>query len=324
MRLIYFALGAFVLLVTPFADGQPARMYRIGFLSVASSSSMAPRIDAFRQGLRELGYVEGKNITIEFRWGDGRNERLPGLASELAQLKVRIVVAHGVAATDAAQKASATIPIVCFACGDLLATGLVTSLARPSGNITGQTIIAPDVTGKRLELLREVMPALTRVAVLWNPDNPVSVPELKETQAAARSLGLQLQSLGVSNPDELQNAFSSMTKARADALVVLSDAMFFGERKRIADLAASNRLPAISWSGEFAKSGGLMGYGPDVLEISRRAATYVDKILKGAKPADLPIEQPTKFEFAVNLKTARALGLTIPQSLLLRADDVIQ
>jgi putative ABC transport system substrate-binding protein len=234
------------------------------------------------------------------------------------------VVAHGVAATTAAQKASATIPIVCFACGDLLATGLVTSLARPGGNITGQTIIAPDVTGKRLELLREVVPALTRVAILWNPDNAVSVPELKETQAAARSLGLQLQSLGVSNPHEFRTAFSSMATARADALVVLSDAMFFGERKQIADLAAKDRLPTISWTGEFARSGGLMGYGPDVLEISRRAATYVDKILKGAKPADLPIEQPTKFEFVVNLKTARALGLTIPKSLLLRANDVIQ
>jgi putative ABC transport system substrate-binding protein len=229
-----------------------------------------------------------------------------------------------VAATNAARKASGTIPIVCFACGDLLATGLVASLARPGGNITGQTIIAPDVTGKRLELLREIVPTLTRVAVLWNPDNLVSVPELKETQAVARALGLQLQLLGVRNPDEFGAAFSTMTKARADAIVVLSDAMFFGERKQIADLAATNRLPAISWTGEFAKSGGLLGYGPDVLEISRRAATYVDKILKGAKPADLPVEQPTKYELVINLKTAKALGLTLPQTLLLRADEVIQ
>jgi putative ABC transport system substrate-binding protein len=324
MRLAFCALGAFGLLAAPLAEAQPTRIYRIGFLSVANSSSMAPRVDAFRQGLRELGYVEGKNITIEFRWADGRNERLRGLASDLAQLKVSIVVAHGVAATDAAKKASATTPIVCFACGDLLATGLVTSLARPGGNVTGQTIVAPDVSGKRLELLREVVPALTRVAILWNPDNPVSVPELKETEAAARSLGLQLHSLGVSNPDEFRTAFAAMTKARAEALVVFSDAMYFGERKQIADLATKNRLPAISWTGEFAKSGGLMGYGPDVLAISRRAATYVDKILKGATPADLPIEQPTKFEFVVNLKTARTLGLTIPQTLLLRANYVIQ
>ena len=324
MRLAFFALGAWILLALPLAEAQSERMHRIGFLSVASSSSMAPRVDAFRQGLRELGYVEGKNITIDFRWGDGRNERLPRLAAELVQLKVGIVVAHGVAATVAAQKASATIPIVCFACGDLLATGLVASLARPGGNITGQTIIAPEVTGKRLELLREVVPALTRVAVLWNPDNPVSVPELKETQAAARSLGLELQSLHVSNPADFRTAFSSMVQARADALVVFSDAMFFGELSQIADLAAKSRLPAISWTGEFAKSGGLMGYGPDVLAIARRAATYVDKILKGVLPADLPIEQPVKFEFVVNLKTARALGLTIPQALLLRADDVIQ
>jgi putative ABC transport system substrate-binding protein len=215
---------------------------------------MAPRVDAFRQGLRELGYVEGKNITIEYRWADGRNERLRGLAAELAQLKVGIVVAHGVAATAAAQKASATIPIVCFACGDLLVTGLVTSLARPGGNITGQTIIAPDVTGKRLELLREVVPSLNRVAILWNPDNPVSVPELKETEAAARLLGLQLQSFGVNNPDGFRSAFASMTKERSEALVVFSDAMFFGERKQIADLATRNRLPAISWTSEFAKS----------------------------------------------------------------------
>ena len=324
MRLAFFALGAWILLAPPLAEAQPERMHRIGFLSVASSSSMAARVDAFRQGLRELGYVEGKNIIIDFRWGDGRNERLPRLAAELVQLKVGIVVAHGVAATVAAQKASTTIPIVCFACGDLLATGLVASLARPGGNITGQTIIAPDVTGKRLELLREVVPALTRVAVLWNPDNPVSVPELKETQAAARSLGLELQSLHVSNPADFRTAFSSMVQARADALVVFSDAMFFGELSQIADLAAKSRLPAISWTGEFAKSGGLMGYGPDVLAIARRAATYVDKILKGVLPADLPIEQPVKFEFVVNLKTARALGLTIPQALLLRADDVIQ
>jgi putative ABC transport system substrate-binding protein len=281
-------------------------------------------VDALREGLRDLGYVEGRNLTIEFRWADGRNERLSGLAAELVGQGVAIVLAHGVAATEAARKASATIPIVCFACGDLLATGLVASLARPGGNVTGQTIIAPDVSGKRLELLREIVPALTRVAVLWNPDNAVSVPELKETQAAARALGLQLQSLGVRNRDELRTAFSAMSQARADAIVVLSDAMFFGERKQIADLAAANRLPAVSWSGEFAKSGVLLGYGPDVLSMSRRAATYVDRILKGAKPSDLPVEQPTKLELVVNLKTARALGLTVPQSLLLRADNVIQ
>jgi putative tryptophan/tyrosine transport system substrate-binding protein len=322
--LIVFVLGVFSFLATPLTEAQPVRAYRIGFLSVASSSSMAPRVDAFRQGLRELGYVEGQNITIEYRWGDGRNEQLASLAAELIRLKVGMVVSHGVAATGAAQKASATIPIVCFGCGDLVAAGLVASLARPGGNVTGQTNLASDMTGKRLHLLKETIPGLTRLAILWNPDNSASVSEVKETEAAARSLGLQLQSLGVRDPDGFESAFSSMTKARADALLVLSDAMLFGQRKRIADLAATNRLPAISWTGEFAKSGGLMGYGPDLLAMSHRAATFVDRILKGAKPADLPIEQPTRFEFVVNLKTARALGLTIPKSILLRADDVIE
>jgi len=322
--LALLALASFGLIATPHAEGQSPPPSRIGFLSVASAASLTQRVDSLREGLRDLGYVEGRNLTIEFRWADGRNERLSGLAAELVGQGVAIVLAHGVAATEAARKASATIPIVCFACGDLLATGLVASLARPGGNVTGQTIIAPDLSGKRLELLREIVPALTRVAVLWNPDNPVSVPELKETQAAARALGLQLQSLGVRSPDELRTAVSAMSQARADAIVVLSDAMFFGERKQIADLAAANRLPAISWSGEFAKSGVLLGYGPDVLTMSRRAATYVDRILKGARPGDLPVEQPTKLELVVNLKTARALGLAVPQSLLLRADNVIQ
>ena len=324
-RLVLFVLGAFSLLATPLAaDAQSAKVYRIGFLSVASSSSMAPRVEAFRQGLREFGYTEGKNISIEYRWAEGKDERLTGLAAELVRLKVDIMVVHGVVATLAARQASTTIPIVCFACGDLVATGLVASLARPGGNITGQTVLAPEVSGKRLELLKEVVPGLTRVAVLFNPGNPVSGPELRETEAAARSLGLELQSLGVRDPDGFESAFSSMKRERARALIVLSDAMFYGRRREIADLAATNRLPAISHLREFADAGVLMTYGPDVFAIARRAATYVDKILKGAKPADLPVEQPTRFEFVVNLKTARALGLTIPRSLLVRADHVIQ
>ena len=316
---------AFGILVTPLAaEAQPARVYRIGFLSVASSSPMAPRVEAFRQGLRELGYVEGQNINIEYRWAEGKHERLTGLAAELVSLKVGIMVVHGTAAVLAARQASTTIPVLCFACGDLVGTGLVASLARPDGNITGLTLITPEVSGKRLELLKEIVPGLTRVAVLFNPGNPVSGPELRETEAAARSLGLQLQALGVKDPDEFDSAFSSMRRERADAVIVLSDAMFYGRRRHIADLAAANRLPAISFTGEFAASGGLMAYGPDVFALARRAATYVDKILKGAKPADLPVEQPTKFELVVNLKTAKALGLTIPQSVLIRADYVIQ
>ena len=324
-RLVLFVLGAFSLLATPLAaKAQSARVYRIGFLSPAPSSAMAPRVAAFRRGLRELGYLEGQNITIEYRGAEGRDEQLTGLAAELVRLQVGIVVVHGVLATLAARKASTTIPIVCFACGDLVGTGLVASLARPGGNITGLTVLAPEVSGKRLELLKEFVPRLTRVAVLFNPGNPVSGPELRETEAAARSLGLQLQSLGVRDPDGFGSAFSSMKSARADALIVLSDAMFYGRRREIADLTVSNRLPSISHLREFADAGVLMTYGPDVFTIARRAATYVDKILKGAKPADLPIEQPTKFEFVVNLKTARALGLTIPKSIQLRADDVIQ
>lgn len=322
--LIVFALGVFSLLFAPLTAAQSARVYRLGFLSVSSSSSLAPRVEAFKQGLRELGYVEGKNMTIEYRWGDGWNERLTGLAAELVQLNVDVVVTHGVAATAASQKASSMIPIICFACGELVATGLVASLARPGGNITGQTIIAPDVTGKRLDLLKKTVPGLTRAAILWNPDNPASGPEMEETEAAARLLGLQLQSFSVRDPDGFENAFSSMRSARAQAVLVVADAMFFGQRKQIARLAATNRLPTISWTGELAKAGGLMAYGPDMSEISRHAASYVDKILKGAKPADVPIGQPTKFEFVLNLQTARALGLKIPQSLVLRADEVIR
>ena len=323
--LVLFVLAALSLFMTPIvAEAQSAKIHRIGFLSPASPSSLAPRVEAFRQGLRELGYRENQNIIIEYRWGEGTDQRLTGLAAELARLNVGILMVHGVLAAQAARKASNRIPIVCFACGDVIGTGLVGSLARPDGNITGITVIAPEVSGKRLQLLREAVPGLIRVAVLWNSGNPVSIPELKETEMAARSLGLQIQSLGVANADGFQSAFSSMATARAEALIVLSDAMFFGRRKQIADLAATHRLPAISWTGEFARAGSLMGYGPDVYAIARRAAYYVDRILKGAKPADLPIEQPTKFEFVVNLKTARALGLTIPQSLMLRADDVIQ
>ena len=303
---------------------QQSKTYRIGFLTPASPVSMEGRVAHFRQGLRELGYVEGQNTTIDYRWAEGQEQRLIDLARELVGLKVDVVVSHGVLATQAAKRASVTIPIVCFACGDAVSVGLVDSLARPGGNITGLTVLAPEVSGKRVELLKEVVPGLARLAVLWNSDNPVSKPELNEAEVAARSGGLQIQSISVAKSNDLARAFQSMKEGRAQALIVLSDAMLFGNRKQIADLAAANQLPTISYTGEFAKSGTLMGYGPDLHALASRSAIYVDKILKGAKPGDLPIEQPTKFELAINLKTAKALGLTVPPALLSRADEVIE
>lgn len=317
--------AAFYLSLSPIASvAQSARVSRIGFLSPASSSSMASRIAAFSEGLRDLGYVEGRNIATEYRWGDGNDANLTRFAAELIGLKLDVILVHGVAAARAVQRAGSGVPIVCYACGDVLSTGLVSNLGRPDGNVTGITIVAPDVTGKRLQLLQQVVPKLARLGVLWNRDNPVSTLELKETETAARSLGMEVQSVGVRHASDLEGAISSMGKSHADALIVLSDAMLYGQRSEIAALAIANQLPATSFTGEFAKAGGLMAYGPDVLALSRRAATYVDKILKGARPADLPIEQPTKFELIVNLKTARTLQLPVPSSLLVRADEIIQ
>jgi len=316
---------ALTLLAAPLAaEAQQARGHRIGFISSASSSVMAARDEAFRQGLRALGYVVGQNITIEYRWADGKNERLPGFAAELVNLKLDIIVTHGVVATRAVKQASTTIPIVIAAADDPLAAGLVPSLARPGGNITGLTLMTPDLTEKRLQLLKEILPGRTRVAVLWNSGNPVAEAELRKAESAARSLGLQLQALGVKDPREFASAFSSMKTERAGALFVLPDAMFFGQRNEIVDLAASHRLPLVAHLRGFADAGGLMTYGPNVVDVHRRAAYFVDKVLKGAKPGDLPIEQPTKFELVVNLKTAKAIGLTIPPSVLARADEVIE
>jgi len=299
-------------------------LYRIGLVSPGSVSSMAPRVEALKNGLRDLGYVEGQNITIEYRWGDGKDEQVPGLVSDLMNRKVDMFLTHGVLATRAARDATATIPIVCFDCGDLVATRLVESLSRPGGNITGVTLIHPDMSGKRLELLKEMIPGLARVAVLYNSGNPVAEPELRSTQDAARVLKLHLQSVGVKDPSAIEPAVTSMTRERADALIVLSDAAFLGRRLQIAELVAANRLPAIFWTGDYAKMGGLVGYGPDGVALARRAASYVDKIKKGAQPRDLPIEQPIKFELVFNLKAANALGLTIPPALLALADETIE
>jgi ABC-type uncharacterized transport system substrate-binding protein len=305
------------------ADAQQTKMFRIGFLSPAASSSMAVRVERFKRGLEEFGYIDGKNTIMEYRWAEGTEDRLNSLASELAS-KVDLIVAHGTQAARAAQQASATMPIVCFGCGDAVSIGLVSSLAHPGGNITGQTTLAPEATGKRVELLKEAVPGITRLAVLWNERNPVSGPELKETEEAARAAGLRLQSVSVAKPSEFAAAFHTMRTENAEAVIVLSDAMFFGSRKQIAELAIAERLPAVSWNNEFAKSDFMLSYGPDVNLLAQRAAIYVDKILKGTKPADLPIEQPTKFELVVNLRTARAVGCTLPPALLARADEVIE
>lgn len=303
------------------AVAQQPKTYRIGFLTPASAASMQSRVGRFREGLRELGYVEGQNTAIEYRWADGKEQRLADLAIKSVS---KLMCSSRTACWR--RKLQNVLPrrYQCFACGDAVSVGLVDSLARPGGNITGLTVLAPEVSGKRVELLKEVVPGLTRLAVLWNSDNPVSKPELTETEAAARSSGLQLQSISVTKPNDLAPAFKSMRADGAQAVIVLSDAMFFGNRQQIAELAAANKFPAISYTGEFAKSGTLMGYGPNLHIMASRAAIYVDKILKGAKSGDLPIEQPTKFELVVNLKAAKALSLTVPPALLSRADEVIE
>ena len=327
-RRLFMAVMAGGLLAAPLAaDGQQAgKIPRIGFLSPSSpSDSRNPlRLGALQEGLRELGYVEGQNLSIESRWAEGKYERLPGLASELVRLKVDVIVTYAPPAIQAAKEATATIPIVMGGVIDPVATGLVASLARPGGNITGLSLMAPELVGKQLEILKEMVPKVTRVAVLGNPANAGTTPQLRHAQDAARTLRLQLQPLQARSGNEIDSAFAAMTEKGAGAVVVLVDAMFVDQRTRIADLATRRHLPSVYGLIDFAEAGGLMFYGANDADRFRRAAYLVDKILKGAKPADLPIEQPTKFDLVINLKTAKALGLTIPQSLLQRAYEVIQ
>ncbi len=310
----------------PAAAQQPAKIHRIGFLSPSSPSDQRFQryLEAFRQGLRELGYVEGQNIAIESRWAEGKYDRLPDLAAQLVRLKVDVIVASTTPAIQAAKPATGAIPIVMATSIDPVATGSVASLARPGGNITGLSLMSPELVGKQMQLIKELVPKVTRVAVLGNPANAGHAPQLREAEVAARALGVRLQPLEARDPKEVDSAFAAMTKERAGAVIVLVDVSFADDRTRIARLAARTRLPAVYWSRENAEAGGLMAYGANVADLHRRAATYVDKILKGAKPADLPVEQPTRFELVINLKTAKALGLTIPQSVLIRADHVIQ
>jgi putative tryptophan/tyrosine transport system substrate-binding protein len=301
-----------------------AKVRRIGLLSSFSPSEAAHWHQAFHLGLRDLGWIEGKNISIEYRYAEGRHDRLPDLAADLVRLKVDVIVTTATSDALAAQKATRAIPIVMVAAGDPVANGLVESLARPGGNVTGLSQMTVELAGKRLELLKEMVPKLSRVAVLWNPQSASATLNWKENQQPARQLGIQLQSLEVRSPNELDQAFEAATRARAGALAILPDPVISTNLKRIVDFAAKSRLPSIYQWSEFADAGGLVTYGPDRADLFRRAATYVDKILKGTKPGDLPVDQPTKFELVVNLKTAKALGITIPQSVLLRAGRVIE
>jgi len=306
---------------------QATKAPRVGFLLAglrSDSQGIQPYFGAFRQALHELSYVEGQSIAIEYRSAEGRYERLPDLAAELVRLKVDVIVAVATPAVQAAKLATKAIPIVMLSVGDPVAAGLVASVARPGGNITGLSNFAPELVGKQLQLLREVAPTVSLVVVLSNPANPGNAPQMREAETAARALGLRVQPLEAQGPSDIDRAFVAMTRERAGALLVLVDSMFIVQRERIADLAAKSRLPAMYGLRLHAEAGGLMAYGANLRDLLRHTATFVDKILKGAKPADLPIEQPTKFELVINLKTAKVLGLTIPQSLLVRADQVIE
>jgi putative ABC transport system substrate-binding protein len=327
-RRTFLAGTGAVLLAAPLAAEaqQAAKIVRIGYLALDLTLSRHLQ-ESFRQGLRDLGYIEGRNVVIEYRDADGKLKRLPALAAELVALKVDVIVAPSTVAALATKQATRTIPIVFIGAGDPVTDGLVASLARPGGNVTGWSFVASDLVGKRLELLTQAVPGVSPVAVLWQPGGSGERTDkdmLKATDAAARALGVRLQFVESRGPDDLETAFSDMARARAAALAVWGSSMLYNERRRLVDLAAKNRLPAVYGQREYVEAGGLMAYGASITDLFRRAATYVDKIVKGAKPNDLPVEQPTKFELVINLKTAKALGLTIPQSLLARADQVIQ
>jgi putative ABC transport system substrate-binding protein len=303
---------------------QPRKVPRIGVLLPGTSTSFSVRAKAFAEGLRDLGYVEGQTIAIEWRWAEDKIERIPELAAELVRANVDVIVTGGTSAATALKSATRTIPIVMAIIGDPVAVGLVDSLARPGGNATGFSIIAPELGTKRLELLKEIVPDVVSVAVVLNPKNPQSRIELNEMQAAARTLGLQPHPIQITSEAALDEAFAALTKSVAQGLIVLTDPILFSERKRIVELANQRRLPGMYFFQEFVKEGGLVSYGPSDADLFRRSAAYVDRILKGTRPSDLPVEQPTKFDLVINLKTARALGLSVPPALLARADEVIE
>jgi len=303
---------------------QTAKVWRIGYLSAGSRLGAEAREEAFRQGLRELGYVEGENITIEYRYAESNRDKLSVLAGELVSLKVDLIVAVTTLAASAAKKTTGTIPIVMRLPGDPVEDGLVASLARPGGNVTGVTSIIIQVGGKRLELLKELVPALSRMAILWRPGGQYVLKRLKEMEAESRSLGIQFRPLEVRLPNEIDEAFRTASKEHANGITTMRDPFINSQRERIVHLAIKGRLPSTFDDTEFVEAGGLMSYGANLIDLQRRLATFVDKIFKGTKPADLPVEQPTKFEFVVNLKTAKQIGLTVPPNVLARADRVIR
>jgi ABC-type uncharacterized transport system substrate-binding protein len=303
---------------------QAGKVYRIGFLGNSTAALEANLVGPFREGLRDLGYVEGQNILIEYRWAEGEYERFPAITAELITLKVDVIVTAGTPASLAVKKAATSIPLVMVAVGDPVATGLVASLGRPGGNITGLTSIATEMEGKRLELLREVVPNISHIAVLWNAASPIQVIEEREVRAAAQISGMKMLSLGVRTIEEIEHALTTIVRERPGALLVLADRLFLHHRTRIMDFAAQRRLPGVHAYRELVEAGGLMSYGPSYADMHRRAASYVDRILKGSKPADLPVQAPVKFELVINLKAAKALGLEIPPTLLARADEVIE
>ena len=322
---IRLALGAVLFaLNVPTEAQQPTKIPRIGFLIATATSVNTARNEAFRQGLRELGYVDGKNIIIEWRSAEGKADRLAGLAADLVGLKVDIIVSGGPSTTRAAKQATSTIPIVMAQDPDPVGSGFIASLARPSGNITGLATLTPELSGKRLELLKEIIPKLSRVAILGTSTRPGNAQELREVELAAGAFKVQLQNLDVLDPKDIETAFRAATKGRADALLVLGGPVIISHRTQVVELAGKSRLPATYDRPEFVDDGGLMTYSVSSTDLFRRAATYMDKILKGRTPADLPVEQPIKFEFIVNLKAAKQIGLTIPPNVLTRADRVIR
>jgi len=324
-RRSFLAVVSGSLLAVPLAADaqQPSKVPRIGFLGAASAAGYASQLEALRTGLRDFGYVEDRTIAIEFRWAEGKYDRLPDLAAELARLKVDVLLTHGTPGTLAAKRATTTTPIVMTAAGDAVASGVVASLARPGGNITGTTIFSPEIAAKRLELLKEIFPRTRRVAFLTNPDNPILAKDFQATENAAKSKKMELKRFEVRGPDDFESAFAAMIQSRADAVMISQDGMLNANVRKIAELSTRKRLTSLG-ATEFAGVGGLLGYGVNILEMFRRAGYFVDKILKGVRPADLPIEQAEKFELVINLKTAKTLGLTIPPSVLARADQVIE